>query len=344
MKRHARNIIFTVLALAAIAVLALMLKDSSKAPGTKVYDALASTETKFAHMARWIPPSSEFDVTIDVSKALSNHQLRMMLINIVTSQGGVAAELVGALLHHEGAIGLLTVAGTLGEVGSRPHIVVLAQGAFDQDALLPVVRRAMTEGRAGLSSEDLGWNTLYSESNARHPFAFLILDKAHMAVGERDALMAFFQHKPPPPEALNTVPDEVLFGHLTIGPRLQKLVPGMQGLPKNVIFASADGKTLAAVLRCDSTATATKLSLFLEGIKALLLLQQENNPAFTEILNGISVGIASNDVNVTTDLAPLLKLWAAPSSGEERNELSPAHEDEPPVGELEVRDDGKPQE
>jgi hypothetical protein len=343
MKRRSHKAVFIVLALAVLVLLALVLKDSSDTLRNSAYDALAPTETKFARMARWIPPDSEFDVTIDVSKALANHELRSRLMSIVGSRSGVAAELVDALLISNGSIGLLTVAGKLGQPGTAPQVIVLAQGAFDKDNLLPVVRKAMTEGRAGLSAQDLGWSTLYSESDERHPFGFMILDGAHMAVGEKAALTSFFLQEPPPPAAMTSIPNEVLFGHLTIGPRLRSLAPGMLHLPESVVFSSADGVTLNANFLCDSAIKATSLSLFLEGIKALLLLQQEHNPALTGILNGLVIGTESTTVTITSKLAPLLKLWSD-QSDEERNELAPSHVHKPPVGELEIRNDGKPQE
>ena len=64
MKKHALRIAAVVLGIVAIAFLALMLKDTRDMFERPGYDASAATGVKFARLARWIPDSSEFDVTV----------------------------------------------------------------------------------------------------------------------------------------------------------------------------------------------------------------------------------------------------------------------------------------
>ena len=340
MKRHAIRVVLILLGVAAIVLVALFLKDSTYLGKRAGYDADAPTDTKFARLARWIPPDAEFYVTVDVPKALANPDLRKKLGQIVGSHSGVAAELVIALLENEGSIGLLTVAGNLGDGENPPKVVVIAQGEFNEEVFLPSIRAAMSAGKAGLTARNVDWTTIYYESNSRRPFGFTILDGSHMAVGERQSLEAFFLEKPEPPEKTGRVFTDVIFGHIEIGPRLRSLLPSLVAAPKSVDFSSADGLILSGSLICESRMSAMSLAMFIKGVKSLITLQQENNPALVNILEGITVDTDENTVTFTTKMAPLMDLWD--ELDEEGNYPAILDLDESPIRQLERGDDRKP--
>jgi len=338
MRRHAIRIGAVVLGIAAIGFLALTLKDTRdifKKPG---YDASMPTGVKFARLARWIPKDSEFDATVDVHKALSHPDLREGIDRIVASRSGVAAELISALLKNQNAIGLLTVFGTLGGKDERPSFVIIAQGDFEKDVILPAIRSAMSEGKAGLFAMNTDWSTIYYESDARDPFGFIILDGSHMAVGERRALEAFFIDKPPPPEDTPPMSDDVIFGHMKIGARIRSALPVEVPFPDDILFSSQDGVTLTAVALFDSELQAMSARMFIEGIRSLITLQQEQNLPLTSILEGIEILPAGKELHIVTKLAPLLELWGS-ELDDEGNDPPSLHVDEPPVSELQLRND-----
>jgi len=333
MRRHALRIAFIALGVVALVFLALTLKDTPDLFEKPGYDAEAPTDVKFARLARWIPKGSEFYAVVDVPRALEQPELRNGLIEMVGAHSGVAAELVSALVQNEGVIGLLAVSGTLGEGEEPPRLIVIAQGDFDEEVILPAIRAAMSEGRAGLTARNTEWTTIYYESDSSRPFGFTILDGSHMAVGERDALEDFFLTEPDPPEVMTIASDDVIFGRLSIGPRIQKIVPRMLAVPDAVDFSSAEGLNLTATMSCQDRLKAMSLRMFLEGVRSLVILQNENNAPLVRILQGFSIDSGDNDVYITTEIAPLLDLWDE-DLGYEWDDLARPDVHKPPVGEL----------
>lgn len=333
MKRHALRIATVVLGIAAIGFLALIIKDTRDTFERAGYEASAPTAIKFARLARWIPEGAEFDVTVDVHRALSHPDLRGHIARIVDSRSGVAAELVAALLENQNAIGLLTLFGTLGGPDEGSSFVIVAQGNFDEGVILPAIRSAMSEGKAGLSAMKTDWSTIYYESDAREPFGFIILDGSHMAVGERRALENFFLKKPPAPEKTRSLSDDVVFGHLKIGARIKSAIPPAIPFPSAISFESSDGVMLTAIAPFGNEHQAMSARMFIEGIRSLIILQHEHNLPLTGILEGITITPAGSELHLSTKLAPLLELWGS-DLDHEGNDPSGTHVDEPPVRKL----------
>ncbi len=327
MKKNARRMIHAAVIIAVLVALGFLLRDTTDLFRAPHYDAAAPTSVKFVKMLRWIPAGSEFDITVDVQRALGNPMLKERLMELIHGNTGVAAELVSALVSHENSVGMLALAGTLGNKDEEPRVVVLAQGKFDEGVILPAIRSAMVQGRAGLASQDLGWATLFTESDVRDPFGFIILDKHHLAVGTRDSLLAFYGEKPPSaPESIGRLSDAAVFGHAVIGPRLKGLVPPSVQIPQSVDFSSPDGETLFATLHLSSQDEARSTQMFLEGVRSLIILQQEANLPLVDILKGVTISGLGNDVTISSGLMPLIDLWSAiPASDEEGDEPSLPH-------------------
>jgi hypothetical protein len=311
MKKNARNIIYVAAVAFALILIALSIHDTRKKTASPAYQADAPTSVKFAKLAEFIPENTEFDVTIDVERALKNPALRVRLMQITRERTGVGAELISALLENEKAIGLITIAGDLGNKLSPPRLFVIAQGQFDEDAMLPVIRAAMATDRAGVSAHDIKWSTIYYESDKRRPFGFMLLDHQHMAVGERETLETFFLEKPENAKDIRRMSDDVLFGHIAIGKRIKEIVPKMIIMPDTMDFYSDDGIMITARLLCTDQVQAMSVRMFLEGVRSLMILQHERNALLLSIVEGITIKSEGKDVVLDSKLAPLLNLWGS---------------------------------
>lgn len=308
--------------IAAIAVvlvaIALLIRWAGDQLFTPTYDASQSTASKFAKISRWIPPSAELDIAIDVQKALQDPWLRDRLTAIAGERQGMAAELVAALLEKQSIVGMLLLVGTTGEIGSSegPSGAVIVQGGFNEAAFIPAVRAILASGKAGLSAETVGGRTLYAESDVRAPFGFIVLDGQHIAVGDRDSLVALFREGPTK-RAPVTIPENVvLFGHMSFGPRIHALLPpGLSSL-SGIEFASTDGKKIVARIAAGNPTQVNGMRMFLEGIRSLLLLQEEGNPALAGILKGLTVDEIGGQLALTCDVEPLLELWSSAPTGD----------------------------
>lgn len=310
MRKNPRVHIAVKIAVAAVLVAALAVV-LYKAGGKflhPAYDASVPTQAKFAKMLKLLPQGAEFDLSMDVTRALANPQIKDGVSRIIKEKGGAIAELVAALVGRQDAVGMMTLAGNFGGKGMPPVFAVIAQGGFDERSLIPAIRIALATGRAGLASEKLGKYTLYTESDARDPFGFIVLDREHIAVGNKMSLAALFGKEREKAPAISRTPNSIIFGHLTFGPRLSALMP--QAVPVTGIdFESPDGKLLTAKIPSPTPAEANNLKMFLEGVRSILMLQEEGNTALTSILSGISVQSEGSEVIVACNTLPLLNLW-----------------------------------
>lgn len=295
-------------AVVLIAILAAVLYRASGRFLRPAYDAKAPTPAKFAKISKWLPGTTEFDLSMDVTRAMANPQIKDGISKIVKAKGGLIAELVTAIISKQDAVGMLTLAGNFGEKGATPVFAIIAQGSFDERALIPAIRIALAAGHAGLASEKLENYTLYVESDARDPFGFIVLDREHIAIGNKASLVALFSKETAKTAAVSKRPDSIIFGHLKFGPRLSALMP--QGVPiSSIDFESTDGKSLTAKIPSPTPAEAQNLKMFLEGVRSLLMLQEEGNASLTSILSGISAQNEGSDVIISCNTLPLLNLW-----------------------------------
>ncbi|HPQ80260.1 MAG TPA: hypothetical protein PLZ86_00860 [bacterium] len=315
-KSKAKGIKYAVgilVSLAVIAAAVVLLRFFGKDLLQWRYDASQPTSQKFAKIARWIPAGAEFEVAVDVQKALSKAGLREKLASLSQGQDGVAADLLSALLERQSSVGMLMMVGMLGEPGSKPAVAVVAQGSFDEKNFIPAIRAALVAGRSGISYEKIGGRKLYAESDARDPFGFMILDRMHIAVGTRASLSALFSG--PPSDAPRTleVPDAVLFGRFSFGPRLLALLPNDLSPVARIDFASVDGTKVSAKIEGKDLKAASDIRMFLEGIRALLLIQEEGNAALESVLKGVSIEGRDGSVTIGCDVLPLLEMWSTDS-------------------------------
>lgn len=275
------------------------------------YDPAMPTVAKYERLVRWISPGVELRLAVDVPRAFANPALRDGLSALVRGREGVAAELIAALLERQPIVGMLALVGELGDAGAPTRMAVIAQGKFDQQVLIPAIRTILAAGRAGLVSEKLGERTLYAESDVRDPFGFVILDREHLAVGSKAALVALFRSAPFDRRTLTVPPNAILFGSIALGPRLRTLLP--PGVPQvsTIEVVSADGLRAQATIEGTHASEAPGLVMFVEGIRSLLLLQEEQNASLASLLRGISVENREGRVTLSCDLLPLVGLWAS---------------------------------
>ena len=157
----------------------------------------------------------------------------------------------------------------------------------------------------------------------------MVLDREHLAVGTQAALKSFYQEKPVASEQAPRYTRAVLFGHLKVGPRLAALVPPAIEAPAGIDLVGSEDGRLAAVLVCRDPQKAQDLQMFLEGVRSLLLLEQEQHLALTSLLKGISIAQESSQVTVASALFPLLDLWVQPP-GEEAPPAQEGTSQQPP--------------
>ena len=311
MKKRTNLILHIAALVIVITGIMFLIRDSSHVLRTPGYNSGAPTQTKLAKIARWLPKGMDFFVAVDVPKALSNPLFRKRIEGIVQRREDVAAELIRALMHDDDAVGMIVIAGKLGEAGSKSDVVVIAQGRFDEKALLPAIRSAMAVGQSGLAAQNLKWSTIYAESDSQEPFGFMLLDQEHMAVGKCASLISFYEERPAPGEWDLERASDVLYGFINIGTRLARTAPAFMYIPEAVYLVSSDGMDLAAVIPCGGSAKAYSVMMFLKGLRSLITIQEgpKGSAGLAGILRDVEMETREGDVVIRTKLMPIVDLW-----------------------------------
>jgi len=314
MKKRTKIFAIHAAVLLVIVVAALFfMRDARDILRGRTYDTNAPTCEKLKMLAPWLPADRDFYLAMDVPRALGSGPLSEKISAIVSGREGVAALLIRSLIENQNALGMLAVAGKLGDLGEKSDVVILAQGNFDEKTIIPSIRAAMIGGRAGLAAQELGWTTLYFEGDSRDPFGFMLLDKRHMAVGRRDSLAGFYETRPEKSDAAGVAAsDDVFSGYMSIGERVKGSAPKEIYLPDGAFIKSPDGGQLTITIPCNDPAKAQGVVMFLEGLRSLVAIQerQAGETGLASIVKGISVSIEGGDVILNGEMLPLISLWA----------------------------------
>ncbi len=305
MKRAALIVLKLILLAAILIAIALVVRDARDTMPPDRYVADASAAFKFKEAARFLPADADLWIAIDLA-ALSQHvSLRDHLIALAGDQGGMVGDLSALLLQPAGSMGMAVVVGRMGEEGSPPAFALILQGRFDEASLLPTVRGMLASQADGMEERPCGERALFVERDTEAPFGFMLLDATHLIVGEARTIEAFFGAggKPAASASLDGVqPQGIIFGALTLGPRLRALLPSIFADIPSVTFASIDLKQLVATLPCTNADEAARLTLFLEGMRSLILLQQQGNQALAAVLDHCAISSEANAAHITCTL------------------------------------------
>ncbi|MBN1282355.1 MAG: hypothetical protein JXA24_01105 [Proteobacteria bacterium] len=326
MKKKTKIIAAHAAVLAALLAVALFwMRDASHILHRKAYDPEGPTETKLDSLSKWVPGDADFFVALDVPRAMANQPLGEAVESAISGKSGVGVDLLSSLMADQSALGLIAVTGRLGGLGEGSDAVMIAQGNFDEETIVPAIRSAMIAGRSGISAQDLGWSTVYAESDSRDPFAFMVLDKNHIAAGRRDSLVAFYESGPQKGKRAGRLSDDVLTGYFMIGEGMRGSAPKEIFLPEAAYLSSPDGIDLAITIPCEDTAKAQGVLMFLQGLRSLVSIQEATagHGGLAAVARAFEISAADGDVIIKGKLIPLIVLWAG-QEGAAEPEVTPA--------------------
>ncbi|OGQ23173.1 MAG: hypothetical protein A3I05_02750 [Deltaproteobacteria bacterium RIFCSPLOWO2_02_FULL_44_10] len=264
-----------------------------------------STEKKLKRLHRWIPDHTALVTVLDLNLIRADTFLSALLSDVMR-RDSFANGVVQPFLESTD-IGMLAVIAHYDEA-DKPQAAVVMQGAFDPDQLKKMIEEAATAEGITLEKHDVGKAEIYFEKESEAPLAFAFLDRAHWAIGSHDVILKLFSDIPKK-SLFQQKGNAFLFGRILFVPRLQKILPHQFASLHEARFFSNDGKQLQAEVPCSSFEEVEALKLFLSGFKSLLLLQHQDNPSITSVLNSTVLFSEGTTFQMTADLSPLIALW-----------------------------------
>jgi len=304
MKKWSRMTVRIVVLAAFIVILALVVRDASHQFQIQKYNASASGGIKFKKMARWISPTAEFYVAVDTWRMLKDPVSSSYLMKFTGGRDGVAADFIRALLTRKESVGMLMLVGAFSEKKSKPLFAVVAGGFFDEQNIIPTVSSILREGNSRVISESVLRNMtiFYEEDGTDDPFGFMFLDGEHLAVGSRKSLLTLFSGVPSDVVTPGKLPDFVLWGQLKMEPRLMTFLPENFEKLSDITLYSADGKIVTLSMICSDQKGTLDARMFFEGIRSLVMLQNEENKALLNFLEQIRIYSEGTNVYLTYEI------------------------------------------
>lgn len=307
------GVVIKIIAIAVLLIgIAFLIKDSSHYLKNGVYSASAPTQVKFDTMKRWIPQDAELVLVVDPHRLFASdagtEQIAQWLEKGV-SFAGLSLQLIAHLIINPGAVGLVATAIEIAPTAKPAEGFIVIQGLFDQEAMAEGIQEQMMGEGVVLSRGECEGHAFYVESSSPDAFAIAFPDKHHLLVGTNEALERIMHCEAPThgamPQAIDWYPqvkEQPLFGRLAITPRLSALLPEeLQGIA-SVRLAMGPDFVLHATVPCTSSAQAERASLFLEGMRASLILASANNPELSSFLLGIQMITSPNALRVAVPL------------------------------------------
>jgi hypothetical protein len=298
-KKTAIKIIILV---AILGIVAILLRTSSDTQRDEVYNAAMPTAQKYAMLKKWLAPDSDLVIVADTYRLAAIPALKSFLEEGLFMGSDTAIKAIRSLIGPETRIGMLSLNANVKE--AAPTMYVIVQGDFREGEFVGKVKEDLSRENMDLVSKDVGPYHLYSQGGETSTFAFAIPGRNHLLVGMKTQLEALLQQKetvePPFPTT-----DSPFFGFLRSSERIKRVLPPQFSSLELAKFSADEQQWLHVTVECTDQVQADNLKMFLSGMKALYMLQNESNRSIYDSLGSAIIGGDGNTVRIDTPLAGL---------------------------------------
>jgi hypothetical protein len=286
-----------------ILFVAVIVKDSTHQFLREEYDVAESTSVKVAKISRWISTNSDFEILFDVWRLMQNPMIASRVMKVLEEEDGGVYDLLKAFLMRNSSIGMLMFQGRFDSAGEalQPRFVAVAQGSYNKEEMVEVITSTFGDSDVSpIDVEGLNGNSVYCD-DLDMQFCFSFLDDEHLAIGYRTSFEELLAGLPSKIRLPEDVRSSMIAGQVTKAPKLagQKKI-------KELYFWSNDGQKLFAVLPYKSVSDALDARILLEGMRSLLMMQNEGRESIIKILQGIKIYDDEEDVFLELNILNLI--------------------------------------
>ncbi len=282
---------------------ALIVKDSTHQLMREQYDVAESTHVKIAKISRWISSNSDFEILLDVWRLMQKPEVASRVMAVLDEEEGGVYDLLKAFLMRNSSIGMLMFQGGFDGSGEaiQPKFIAVAQGSYDKGEMIEAIVSTFRDTNIKpIDVEGMNGNRVYCD-DLDMQFCFSFLDDEHLAVGYRVSFDEFVAGLPSNIRLPKEISDSIIAGQVTKAPKFAG-----QGKVEELYFWSDDGQNLFAVLPYKSVAEALDVRVFLEGMRSLLIMQNEGREGILKILKGIKIYDENKNVFIELNILNLI--------------------------------------
>jgi hypothetical protein len=286
-----KSLIFKILLLAAVIIAAaFLIRDSSHMYSGRTYDVEMSTIEKYSMLKKWLDNSADFTAVADINRLKTKPALlKFFEDNLLAAEGGDIAA-INSLFRPGTPIGMLSINLNLEGAGSLPFFSIIVQGDFKKMDLLKSITDDMSGQGASLVSKKINGVKVYWQEKSDAPFAFALPDNNHLVAGTMSSLEHIFEKPGAQPDFPFQNKDSALFGMLRASPRIRRALPPHFASLEYAVFSADDQDVLHISIECQDPNQASDLELFLSGMKAIYMIQAEENSRPLSALESIAIG------------------------------------------------------
>ena len=272
-----------------------------------LYSITSPSSEKFQMVAKWIPSECDFYASVDAWRLFEDPLAGAAIISKLQNEGGAAADLLKGLLAKGDSVGLLSAAVLPASGDSPSNTIFIIQGDFEKEKIVSDIRAALgkEESLTEILDEKSGIST-FCEDGADESYCFRFLDDVHIAVASISAFERISQKLPRDISSEGSFPDGVIYGYFRLSPEISKFFSADDGGRTVLYFLSQNGKRLTATISATDAAAAQNLKDALEGLRALLILENPGDHRLASILDGISIESEGVHVRISANILDLL--------------------------------------
>lgn len=301
-----KSLIFKILLLAGIIIAAaFMLRDSSHIYKGGAYDVEMPTSRKYNMLKEWLVDGADFTAIADIARLKTAPALLSFFENNLLTGKDKDVTVIKSILGSKTPVGMLAINLNLEGPGSWPFFLIIAQGDFEKMNLLKSIKQEMSEQRASLASKKIRGIKVYWQGKSNEPFAFALPDNNHLVVGTLSSLEHVFQKPNVEPDYPFENADSPLFGMLRASSRIRKVLPPHFASLEYAVFSTDDNGIMHISIQCEDPAQATDLGLFLSGMKAIYMLQAEENSKLLAAFESISIANEEGSIKITVPIGQI---------------------------------------
>lgn len=289
-----------------LAVAAFLIHDSTHTQRAGAYDVSWTTAQKYSLLKEWLPEGVDFTAAADITRLSSIPKLDDFLEKHIFKGNEAGIRMISPLLASN-KIGMIAVSLNLSSSSAAPFFVVVVQGDFSKLDLVDFIKEELTKEKASLVSKKFRGIKIYWQKGSKEPFAFAMPNKNHLLVGTHNSLEHVIK-SPKSKVPLQSI-DSPLFGMLRFSGRIRKVLPAQIAHPELARFAADDHGLLRTYVECPDVSEANNLKLFLAGMKALYMLQGEENEGLLSALEKISIDVEGSGVHINIPLNQLPEIF-----------------------------------
>ncbi len=296
--------------LGVLVVFVFLLYQSSDTQRVKALNLNSPTSNKFEMVKKWIPDNTDFLVVSDIVRLKNIPSLMNFFEQSLFKGTDTTIEAISELLGKKSILSMLVMSANFKEDGSSFLFNVIAQGDFHKNNFISYIKDELSKKKISLLSEDIVGVKVYYQKDETNddPFAFALPDGIHLIVGTKKSLNELLN------TGRGTLPvtsaNFAFFGYLRSSPVINKILPPQIAMFEMANFYSDDNAIIHFTVMLPDSVQANNLQVFLQGMKALYILQAEGNKALIESMDSILVTVNDRQAFVDAPFELLLKITA----------------------------------